>query len=261
MTTNGGTLSPYFNLSINRNIIVGSGQEIPIRGYGHTSLPPPHPPLHLHNVLHAPQLIKNLVSVRRFTIDNNVSVEFDPLGFSVKDLQTGVHLMRCNSSVDLYPLTTDCTTNHAIQPSSFAALSPVLWHNRLGHLGTLVLNTLKNNKLIGCNKTSLTSFCQSCVFGKHVKLPFYDSLSRTHLLFDICHSDLWTSPVLSSAGHKYYILFLDDFTNFLWTFPLGAKSQVYSIFLTFSAYIRTQFARTIKCFQCDNGREYDNEFF
>jgi hypothetical protein len=39
--------------------------------------------------------------------------------------------------------------------------------------------------------------------------------------FDIVHSDLWTSPTLSSGGHRYYILFLDDFTNFLWTFPLG----------------------------------------
>ena len=38
------------------------------------------------------------------------------------------------------------------------------------------------------------------------------------------HSDLWTSPILSSAKHKYYILLLDDYTNFLWTFPIGKKN-------------------------------------
>lgn len=81
MTSEQGTLSSYFNLSNNRGIIVGNGHSIPILGYGHTNLPSPHPPLSLHNVLHAPQLIKNLVSVRKFTTDNSVSVEFDPCGF------------------------------------------------------------------------------------------------------------------------------------------------------------------------------------
>jgi len=61
--------------------MVGSGQEIPIRSYGQTSLSPPHPPLHLTNVLHAPNLIKNLISVRRFTTNNNVSIELTLLAF------------------------------------------------------------------------------------------------------------------------------------------------------------------------------------
>ena len=42
-------------------------------------------PLSPTNVLHAPKIIKNLISVRKFTIDNSVIVEFDPFGFSVKD--------------------------------------------------------------------------------------------------------------------------------------------------------------------------------
>ncbi|GAU46841.1 hypothetical protein TSUD_83480 [Trifolium subterraneum] len=80
MTSTQGNLSSYFNLSKNNGILVGSGQSIPIRGYGHTSLPPPNPPLSLNNVLHAPKLIKNLVS-------------------------TGTHLMRCDSTSELYPIT------------------------------------------------------------------------------------------------------------------------------------------------------------
>ncbi|PNY17819.1 hypothetical protein L195_g014571 [Trifolium pratense] len=149
MTTSQGTLSSYSNLSINKNIVVGSGQEIPIRGYGQTYLSPPHPPLSLNNVLHAPKLIKNLISVRRFTIDNNVSIEFDPFGFSVKDIQTGMPLMRCESTGDLYPITTTARPQpHS--PSTFAALSPILWHNRLGHPEANDLNSLRNNKFIEC---------------------------------------------------------------------------------------------------------------
>jgi hypothetical protein len=104
-------------------------------------------------------------------------------------------------------------------------------------------------------------FCHSCTLGKQIKLPFYDSLSYTLLPFDIVHSDIWTSPILSSGGHRYYALFLDDFTNFSWTFTLHNKSQMHYIFLKFQAHIQTQFERTIKCFQCENGKEYDNSLF
>jgi len=44
--------------------------------------------LRLNNVLVSLSLIKNLISVRQFTSDNNCSVEFDPAGCSVKDLRT-----------------------------------------------------------------------------------------------------------------------------------------------------------------------------
>lgn len=71
----------------------------------YASLTSLYTPLSLKNVLHAPQLIKNLVDVRRFTHDNSVSVEFDPFGFSMKDLQMGMLIMRYLSSGDLYPLT------------------------------------------------------------------------------------------------------------------------------------------------------------
>jgi hypothetical protein len=123
MTGNGGNLTSYFNTS--NNITVGNGHHIPVIGCGHASLPNS---LTLNNVLHAPKLIKNLVSVRKFTIDNDVSVEFDPFGFSVKDFQTGTLLMRCNSSGDLYPVPTRPNTT-TLPPSAFAASSTELWHS------------------------------------------------------------------------------------------------------------------------------------
>ena len=59
-------------------------------------------------------------------------------------------------------------------------------------------------------------------------------------------------------AHRYYALLLDDYSKFLWTFPLSHKSQTFSIFLSFKTFIRTQFKRDIKNIQCNNGREFDN---
>lgn len=83
MTINGGNLSSsYFNLSNPHHIIIGNGHTIPTQSLGYTILPSSSLPLFLNNVLHAPHLIKNLVYVSQFTIDNNVSVEFDHFDFS-----------------------------------------------------------------------------------------------------------------------------------------------------------------------------------
>jgi hypothetical protein len=44
----------------------------------------------------------------------------------------------------------------------------------------------------------------------------------------------------------------------VWTFPLCVKSDTFSTLSHFFAYVSTQFGRTIKAVQCDNGREFDN---
>jgi hypothetical protein len=53
-------------------IIVGNGQSIPISGHGTSSLHIADRLFHLDNVLVAPQLTRNLLSVRQLTRDNRV---------------------------------------------------------------------------------------------------------------------------------------------------------------------------------------------
>jgi hypothetical protein len=86
-------------------VTVGNGSTLPISHVGHTSIPASARKLHLRNVLLVPNIVKNLISIRRFTIDNLCSIEFDPFGFSVKDLRTKAAILRCNSRGDLYAFT------------------------------------------------------------------------------------------------------------------------------------------------------------
>jgi hypothetical protein len=62
------------------------------------------------------------------------------------------------------------------------------------------------------------------------------------------------------SDSKYYLVILDDFTHYLWTFPLKLKSDIFTTLSNFFAYVSTQFSRTVKAIQCDNGREFDNSF-
>nr|GEW09375.1 hypothetical protein [Tanacetum cinerariifolium] len=93
MTTSPGTLLPYINLSCSNNIIVRNGNGIPVHGY-----------------------------------DNNISLEFDPFGFTMKEFLKTTSLMKCNSSRDLSPLFTTMLCQLK-SPSTFAALSQDLWHH------------------------------------------------------------------------------------------------------------------------------------
>ena len=86
MTGNQGNLSHIIpSNSPFLHVIVGNGQSLPIAQIGHTTLSTPNHSFFLNNVLVTPNLIKNLISIRKLTTDNLVSVEFDPFGLSVKD--------------------------------------------------------------------------------------------------------------------------------------------------------------------------------
>lgn len=171
-------------------------------------------------------------------------------------------LLRSNSVGELYSV--PCQTNKpttSASPTALVVADSSIWHKRLGHVNDASLNYLISAKSISCNKRHLPTCCEACQMGKHLKLPFYDSNKTVSSLFEIVHSDIWTSPISSISGFKYYVLFLDHFSHFLWVYPLRYKSEVFSKFTHFSAYVKTQFKTTIQSFQCDNGGEFNNAQF
>ena len=127
------------SLSGPSSIIVGNGALLPVTSIGSFSFNAPRRHLVLNNVLVSPSIIKNLISVRRFTTDNNCSIEFDPFGLSVKDLQTQSVIARCNSTCDLYPF---CPPTSSTPSLATTASTSTLWHRRLGHLGSDALSKL-----------------------------------------------------------------------------------------------------------------------
>jgi hypothetical protein len=177
----------------------------------------------------APDIVQNLLSVHRFTTDNLCSMEFDPFGLSVKDLTTGNVVSRSNSTGPLYTLhllssiassrTSPCAMSTIAAPHILAAVATSIWHRHLGHPGPNTLTSMYRSSFISCTSTT-HDFCHACQLAKHTKLSFSSSSSRGEKAFDLLHLDLWTSPVTSVSGSKYYLVILDDFTHYLWTFPL-----------------------------------------
>jgi hypothetical protein len=161
----------------------------------------------LNNVLVAPALVRNLLSVGQFTRFNNCSIEFDAFGFSIKDPSLGRVLLRCNSSGDLNTVSLASLSPIA---SCSLAVSIALWHHRLGHLTPSGVAHLQNLSAITCNKAT-RSLCHACHLGKHTS-TFCPPASTTSEPSTLLHCDVWTSPIPSNSGHKYYLVMLDDFS-------------------------------------------------
>jgi len=255
LTYDPSKISTPLSFSPVKSIFVGNGNPIPIVGSGHNHHTTPNRTYNLNNIFLTPEIIKNLLSVRKFTIDNQTIVAFDPYGFSINDLKTGALLSRHNSSGELYPFTTPSA------PYAFVTANNDQWHNRLGHPGESTLSLLRSRFSIPSNRTSVSSLCHSCQIAKNKRLPFYNSTSVTFRPFDIIHCDLWTSPVPSKSGFKYYMVLIDNYTHFVWVYPLKFKSETFTNFEKFHRYILTQFNCKIKAFQCDMGGEFDNHSF
>jgi hypothetical protein len=184
-------------------------------------------PFYLNNVLVTPNIIKNLLSIRRFTTNNCCSMEFDPFGLYVKDLSTRNVITWCDSSEPLYTMHLPSCSTHSssIAPTTLVA-SASTWHHHLGHPGVDTMSKLSNPSSIVCSRRT-HDLCHACQLGRHTRKPFVSSASREDNNFDLIHCDLWTSAIVNIFGCKYYLVILDDHSHFVRTFPLHVKSDTF----------------------------------
>ena len=82
MTSHPGTLNSFTPVRTPTRITVGNGSSLPITHVGRTSFPSTSTPITMSNVLVSPDLVTNLVSVRRLARENPITIEFDDVGFS-----------------------------------------------------------------------------------------------------------------------------------------------------------------------------------
>ena len=99
--------------------------------------------------------------------------------------------------------------------------------------------------------------CDACMSSKSHRLPYSNSPHQTSKPLEVIHSDLWgPSPVISHAGNKYYVSFIDDYTKYTWLYPLKLKSDVLQVFIDFQKRIERHLNHKIVNFQSDWGGEF-----
>ena len=62
-------------------------------------------------------------------------------------------------------------------------------------------------------------------------------------------------PITNVGRNKWFILFLDDYSHFTWSYLTKSKADILALIIQFYKMIKSQFEVNIKCFRTENGRE------
>jgi hypothetical protein len=133
-----------------------------------------------------------------------------------------------------------------------------LWHRRLAHINPTALRSL----IDGYTKDD--SMCTACVQDKHKQKIIKGKTKQTTKPFELIHSDLcgpFSTP--TSTCHRYYILFIDDYTRYTSVCVLLDKKSktCTSAYNSFQARVDS-IGYEVKRFPCDDGHgEYGNKTF
>jgi hypothetical protein len=139
------------------SIVVGNSSTLSVTSVGASVLPRP---FYLNDVLVAPHITHNLLSVCRFTTDNSCSIEFDSSGFSMKGLATRTPLARCDS---VGPLYTHWPSSTGVSPLPvLSTTTSTTWHRRLGHPGPNVMTKLSSSLDSSCSSGHFEGLCHAC---------------------------------------------------------------------------------------------------
>lgn len=195
--------------------MIGDGSKLEIKHVGSGTLPTYiNFNLSLHELLHVPNITKNLISISKLTTDNDVFVEFFSDLCYVKDKVTRQVLVQGKLRDGLYQFEVPtrvqpCANSFPRHKSSqFSGLSvgskqsvfqsrtgPVsvsikdVWHNCLGHPPSRVLNSILEQ--LNVNHANMNeSFCNVCQLGKCHYLPFKINHFHAKQLLEMVHSDI-----------------------------------------------------------------------
>ena len=167
---------------------LANGSGMHVTHIGQSSLPTSTSrELQLQNVLHVPDVTRNLLSVPRLTHDNDVFVEFHPFDVFVKDRATRDVLLSGHYQHGLYPL----DAPQASQVFSSVRVKPSQWHSRLGHPASpIVRHVLHRHQLPIVSSDKDVSVCDACQQGKSHQFPFLVSTRVVKHPLKIVFSDI-----------------------------------------------------------------------
>ena len=152
-----------------------------------------------------------------------------------------------NGGVDLYLLRglgkRECAL---LVTESTNAKGAMLWHRRMGHPGVNAMREMHKiyfgQGAVSFPKSQINDiFCESCIFAKASRLPFSRVTAKSSTRpGEILYTDMGTLPIVTFSGYRYFIVFVDEYTRFLFTFLMKTRDEVYHIYEDLRRKVRKQ---------------------
>ncbi|KAM2874298.1 hypothetical protein COP2_017588 [Malus domestica] len=250
-------------------IIIGNGTGLSIHNIGSATIQTNNHSLLLNKILHVPRIARNLLSVKQLCADNKSWFICDESQFFVQDKRTREIVYHGKSKPEELFHIPVVPQKRGVQVSSSnpaaylgKAIKSEVWHQRLGHPTQEIMSSMLQKSKISGYIDDKHTICVPCIQGKMSRTPFPVRSNTCTFPFEKIHSDTWgPSPVKSLEGYRYYVTLIDEYTRYVWIFPMSNKSDVFTIFVRFYNFVLTQFGKHIKSLQTDGGGEYVSHRF
>ncbi|KAL3500572.1 hypothetical protein ACH5RR_039665 [Cinchona calisaya] len=214
-----------------KQIWLGDNKQIQVEGEGTVAVHTSQGKIkHIQNVLFAPSLAHNLLSVGQL-LDSGFFVLFDDGMCVTKNKRIGHVLVNIRMTPNrVFPLETS-NIEHALVVSQKNVAVSKLWHLRYGHLNMYGLRFLSENEMVvGLPKLELVDkVCEGFIYGKLHRRSFAVGKSwRASSCIELIHVDL-CRPVHTESlgGSQYFLLFTDDYSHMSWVYFLKFKLETF----------------------------------
>lgn len=174
LTSNLDRLTTHERYKGTDHVQVANGVGLSISHIGQSTISGSYHPLVLNNIRHVPRISKNLLSVNRFSHDNDTFFEFHPDFFSVKDMAMKKTLLHDRCKGGLYPLVDAHPPRRSF---AYVKYSSSLWHKRLVQPAHLVVQHIINTTQVPCFLNKNVTMCDACQRAK-INQPPYSSYMR-----------------------------------------------------------------------------------
>ncbi|KAE8701143.1 hypothetical protein F3Y22_tig00110548pilonHSYRG00344 [Hibiscus syriacus] len=197
-------------------LVVGNGNNLDIYKIGSSFIQTSSRALYINNLLHVPDITKNLLSISKFARENGVFFEFHVSHCLVKDEKTRKVLLQGWETAGLYHFVADHTPCDNKSRSMIVNVATGinmydLWHQRLGHLAHVPLispsfdmpHTSEQNGVVERKHRHIIELALVLMAQASVPLRFWSyAVSASHI-FECFSNTSWTlgsSDKISDTG-------------------------------------------------------------
>ena len=237
------------------NVSLPNGINVPITHTGTISF---SDSLILSNVLNVPDFRFNMISVSCLVGSLSCAAHFYPNGCFIQELSRGLMIGRGELHHNLYILAkpTLSTSTHIVPFCGSVLPDDRLWHTRLGHPSSAILQRLISRIPTMKPSDPAKSSCQICPLAKQRRLAYVSNNSLSLHPYDLVHLDVWGPFHTEYAeSYRYFFSLVDDCTRMTWVYMMKNKNDVLTIFSSFLTLVSTQYHSKVKSIRSDNAPE------
>jgi hypothetical protein len=248
-------------------IFAANGDMIDVIGKGDLQLELEDSSILLQDVLHAPELTANLLSLPTIaargisSVIEHESIRFCKNGQQIAEAQRrgGVYVL-VNGTPETALLGESPETSEQ-EKQGRERQERILWHRRLGHISDSVVNRIKRGEEESGVKQLVVKtsedICEPCRMAKQQQTAKKMTSRQTKRVLELVHIDTWgPAPGPESIGKIYLLTITDDFSRKLWVTLLPSKGHAQRRFIEWKAQVEAETGGKLAGLRSDNAKEF-----